>query len=121
MIKTYAKGYRAERELLRFLSARGYSCTRSASSGGFHSPVDVVAIKQGKVLSFEIKSWSKKPRLSRKQLESFMEWSERAGAMAFLAWYNNNEWKFLPLGDAKKGRYEDENWIAMEDFFRIFL
>ncbi len=120
MIKTYAKGSKAERELLKFLSARGYSCVRQASSGGFRSPVDIVAIKHGKILSFEIKSWSKKPKLERRQLERFSEWSGNAGALAFLAWYSQNEWRFLPLSDAEKGNYDDENWISLEDFLRIF-
>jgi Holliday junction resolvase len=121
MIKTYRKGYRAERELLRFLSSRGYSVLRQASSGGSHSPVDVVAMKVGKILSFEIKAWSEKPRLSRKQLQAFKKWSDNAGALSFLAWYNQNKWRFLPLSDAEKGNYEDENWLKLEDFFKIFL
>jgi len=121
MIKTYRKGYRAERELLRFLTSRGYSAIRQASSGGTHSPVDVVAMKAGKILSFEIKSWSTKPKLAGKQLQAFKQWSDNAGAMAFLAWYNQNKWKFLPLSDAEKNNYDDENWIDLDNFFRIFL
>ncbi len=121
MIKTYLKGSRAERELLRILSSRGYSCVRSASSGGFHSPVDIIAMKHGKILSFEIKSWSRKPKVDKKRLERFKKWSENAGAISFIAWYNKNKWLFLPLKDAENSNYEDTNWINLNDFLRIFL
>ena len=121
MIKTYRKGYRAERELLRFLSSRGYSVVRQASSGGFHSPVDLVAMKIGKILTFEIKAWSTKPKLAKKQLNAFKSWTDNAGAMGFIAWYNHNTWLFLPLHEAAKDHYEDDRWISHEDFFRIFL
>ena len=121
MVKLYRKGFRAERELLRILSARGYSCVRSASSGGFLTPVDIVAIKQGKVLCFEIKSWIKKPKPKPKQLERLLKWSENAGALTFIGWYNKNTWLFLPLKNALEREYEDENWISLEEFLRIFV
>ncbi len=120
-MKTYAKGYRAERELLRFLSSRGYSCIRAASSGGTHTPADLVAIKEGRVLCFEIKSWSKKPVLSKNKLTPFISWCKAAQAMGFLAWYNKNQWRFLPLMDAESRRYDDENWIGLEAFLKVFV
>ena len=119
-MKTYAKGYRAEREILRFLSSHGYSCIRAASSGNHLTPVDVVAIKPGRTLCFGIKSWSKKPRLDKGQLSRLAEWCKNAAGIGFIAWYNANTWKFLPVKDAEKGRYEDENWIELEPFLRIF-
>lgn len=119
-MKIYRKGFRAERELLRFLSARGFSCIRSASSGGSLTPVDIVAIKSGRLLCFEIKSWSRKPRLDKKQLSRFSEWCHGAGGHGFLAWYNHNQWRFLPIKDAEANRYDDENWLDLESFFRVF-
>jgi Holliday junction resolvase len=120
-MKIYAKGFRAEREMLRFLSSRGYSCIRAASSGGAHTPADLVAIKDGRILCFEIKSWSKKPVLSNSKLAPLISWCNNARAMGFLAWYNQNQWRFLPLKDAEARRYEDENWIDLESFFRVFV
>lgn len=120
-MKLYRKGFRSERELLRFLSARGYSCIRSASSGGLLTPVDVVAIKDGRLLSFEIKSWARKPRLDKGQLSRFSEWCRNAQAHGFLAWYNQNRWLFLPLKDAEANRYDDEFWLDMNSFFRVFV
>jgi len=119
-IKTYAKGAKAERELIKFLNNHGFSCVRSASSGGYYYPVDVVAIRKDVTLSFEIKSWAKKPRLDKDQLARFKEWSENAGAFAFLAWYNNNQWRFLPLKQAEEKQYEDENWIEFNNFINVF-
>lgn len=119
-MKIYRKGFRAERDLLRILSARGYSCVRSASSGGSLTPVDIVAIKSGRLLSFEIKSWARKPRLDKAQLSRFSDWCRNAQAMGFVAWYSRNRWMFLPVRDAEAGRYEDENWVGLESFLRVF-
>jgi Holliday junction resolvase len=119
-MKTYYKGARAERELLHFLSSRGCSCMRAASSGGYMTPVDIIAMKKGSILCFEIKNWAKKPKLDADKIKRFREWCTQASGMGFLAWYNDNRWRFLTLTDAEGNRYEDENWIEMRDFFRIF-
>lgn len=119
-MKPYRKGFRSERELLRVLSSRGYSCVRSASSGNFLTPVDIVALKAGRTLAFEIKSWSRMPRLDRKSARRLSDWAAGAGAHGFLAWYNKNEWRFLPLRDALAGNYSEENWIPLENFLRVF-
>jgi Holliday junction resolvase len=119
-IKTYSKGARAERELIHFLNHHGFSCIRSASSGGYFYPVDVVAIRRDITLAFEIKSWAKKPKLDKDRLARFKQWTDNAGAMAFLAWYNNNNWLFLPLKQAEENQYEDENWLKYDDFIDIF-
>ena len=120
-MKTYAKGCRAERELLRILSSHGYSCIRAASSGGFLTPVDVLAIKSGKTLCFEIKSWAKKPKLKKEQLSKFSDWCSNTQGYGFLAWYNQNQWRFLPIKDAQTNQYEDENWIDLNSFLRVFV
>jgi Holliday junction resolvase len=119
-MKLYRKGYSAERDLLRILSARGYSCIRSPSSGGFHSPVDVVAIRSGRILAFEIKSWARKPRLDKSQLSRFSSWARNAQAHGFLAWYFRKNWRFLPIRDAEANRYEDENWLDLDAFIKVF-
>lgn len=119
-MKTYAKGYRAERELLRFLTTRGYSCIRAASSGGFHTPADLVAIKGGRILCFEIKAWARKPKLEKAKLESFSSWCRNAQGMGFLAWYNKNTWLFLHSRDAEDNNYDDEKWIDLNTFLKVF-
>lgn len=119
-MKTYAKGVRSERELMHFLIAKGFSCIRAASSGGWMSPVDVVALKQGRIFAFEIKAWASKPKLEKKKLKKFKEWCEQAGvSMGFLAWYNKNTWKFLSMRDAEENRYEDPNWLTHETLLSV--
>jgi len=125
MIKTYSKGSRAERELAHFLNYKGFATLRVPSSGGFLSPLDVVAIRNGLVLAFEIKSHAKKPRLRKDQLGRFSEWCSKAGAMGFVAWRRtipkenedltaSNRWLFLRIDDAHANKYDDENWIERD-------
>lgn len=119
-MQLYRKGARAERELLHFLDSRGCSCVRAASSGGSITPADIIAMKSGNIFCFEIKSWAKKPRLDSDKIQRFKSWCDQASGMGFLAWYNQNKWLFLRLQDAEANNYGDENWIEMNDFFRIF-
>jgi len=119
-IKTYAKGAKAERELIHFLNYHGFSCMRSASSGGALYPLDVVAIRKDITLTFEIKSWAKKPKVHKDQLKRFKAWSENAGAFAFIAWYNENQWRFLTLKQAEENQYEDENWMSLDNLLNVF-
>lgn len=118
-IKTYAKGSRGERELLHILHSRGFSCIRAASSGGFFSPVDLVAIKKGVVVAIECKTWSKMPRLEKKKASSFIEWCKKAGALGFLAWRTTGKWLFLDTRNLEGGDYSEANWLEMADFFSI--
>ncbi|MFH1444883.1 MAG: restriction endonuclease [Nanoarchaeota archaeon] len=117
-----AKGAMFERELLHFLNAKGFSVMRAPSSGGYLYPVDVLAIKKGKILAFECKNYKTKPKLNPKQLSSFKKWAEKAGAISFLAWRTpKNEWKFLRVEDAENKKYEDENWFEMPMLEKCFM
>jgi Holliday junction resolvase len=130
MIKTYSKGSRAERELAHFLNHKGFATLRVPSSGGFLSPLDIVAIRRGLVLAFEIKSHIKKPKLKKDQLERFGDWCRKAGAMGFVAWRRtepshenetltaSNRWMFLGMEDAEKNAYEDKNWVERDMLLR---
>lgn len=119
-MKAYAKGVRAEHELLHFLNHRGFSCARQASSGGYITPVDIIAIKRGLILALECKNYAEKPRLDKEKLRRFKEWCERAGAIGFLAWRNSGKWLFLRLSDAEQGNYEDGRWIEMGNLLSAF-
>jgi Holliday junction resolvase len=125
MIKTYSKGSRAERDLAHFLNNKGFATLRVPSSGGFLSPLDVVAIKGGQVIAFEVKSHAKKPKLKKDQLERFSEWCGKAGAMGFVVWRRtsseNDEpmsasqrWLFLPIENARNNDYSDESWVERD-------
>ncbi len=121
-MKTYAKGARFERDLMNFLHSQGgFACIRCASSGGWHTPVDIIAIKNGVVLAIECKAHSKKPRLEKDKIKKLREWCERARAWGFLAWkVPGNIWKFLRIEDAETNNYNDENWIELKQMMRVF-
>lgn len=118
-MKTYAKGARAELELLHFLNSKGFAVIRAPSSGGDLSPVDVVAIKKGLIIAIESKNHAKKPKLPQDRISRLKEWSDKAGAITFLGWRTKNKWLFLQLKDVIGNKYEDENWIDMERFLEV--
>ncbi len=115
-MKTYAKGARAELELLHFLNSKGFAVIRAPSSGGDLSPVDVVAIKRGLIIAIESKNHAKKPKLPQDRIDRLKEWSDKAGAITFLGWRTKNKWLFLQLKDVIENKYGDENWFGMENF-----
>lgn len=119
-MKTYAKGARAEREILHFLNYKGFSVCRIPSSGGYMTPADIIAMKGGLIIALECKNYSKKPRLEKKKLKRFKEWCQRAGAIGFLAWRNSSRWLFLKISDAEAGNYEDGKWIEMKNLLSAF-
>jgi Holliday junction resolvase len=116
MVKTYAKGSRFERDLIHFLNYKGFAVARIPSSGGYLSPIDVIAIKKGLTIAIECKAWDKLPKPRKEQLHSMKEWCEKAGAIGFVAWKKpGNIWLFLRLEDALANNYAEDNWIPMEN------
>lgn len=115
----YRKGARFERELIHFLNYKGFSVSRTASSGGCLYPVDIIAIRRGLILAFECKAHKTKPRLNRKKFEGFRKWCDNAGAIGFLAWRApQNRWLFLGMNHIEKSNYSDDNWIEMDNFLK---
>ena len=108
-----------ERELLHYLNDRGFSVCRIPSSGNYITPVDIIAMKNGNVVCFECKAWSKKPRLSKPKREMMVNWCNRAGARSFLAWRTRGKWLFLRMEDVERGNYADENWLEMENLLSL--
>jgi len=106
MVKNYAKGYRAERELLHMLYGMGYAVLRAPHSGsiGIASP-DIVAIKDGRVVVLECKSRAGAFTVPPEQLEELAEWERRAGATAYIAWkIARKGWHFLKLKDVVENK-----------------
>lgn len=119
-MKAYAKGSKAERDLLHYLNFKGFATLRMPSSGGHLYPLDLIALRKDVSIAFEIKSWKKMPKIQKAKLEKFDEWCRRAGTMGFVAWrMTGGEWRFMQLSDALAGRYED-GWITLKQLSEVF-
>lgn len=80
MSSTYSKGRNLEYAVRRKLRSRGYVVFRCAGS----RPVDLIAIKDGKILLVECKA-GLNPYLSQKQMNHILIMSKKAGAIPVLA------------------------------------
>ena len=95
------KGTRRERELLEFLSARGFVVHRVAGSGvGQTAICDLVAVKKGKTSFIECKSRKKVyyTKSNLQQLNELVTVAKKAGAKPILAVklsYQN--WKLIDI------------------------
>ncbi len=99
MIQTYAKGSRAERELIRMFEEAGYSVIRAAGSGFFSRCPDLLVFKRGKQYGFESKFWNKNTlSLKKSQVEGLFRWEENTGITTMIAWkINRIGWRFIPI------------------------
>jgi Holliday junction resolvase len=96
----YRRGYRYELELQARLVGLGYSTMRAPASGKGGKP-DVIAVRKGRVVVFEVKVRSK-PKdiyISKIEVNRLKAWAERAGAEAYIAvrLLDPPEWKLIPL------------------------
>jgi Holliday junction resolvase len=108
--RMYRRGYRYELELQARLFGLGYSTMRAPASGKGGKP-DVIAVRKGKVVVFEVKVRSK-PRdiyINKVEVERLKAWADRAGAEAYIAvrLLDPPEWKLIPLDrlQATQGYY----------------
>lgn len=104
MVKSYAKGYRSERNLVHILAKRGYMVVRTPRSGriGLASP-DIIAAKGGELFVIECKSREEAFTVPEEQLNELKEWKDKAVATAYIAWKTSRkEWIFLHLDDVVK-------------------
>ena len=101
MVKSYAKGYSAERELVHTLSKMGYMTIRAPRSGRIDLPSpDVIAAKAGRLVVFEVKFRASAFTISKEQLAELVAWKEKAGAQAYIGCkIARKGWKFLHLHD----------------------
>ena len=78
MVSTpYSRGRSREYAAIKMLKEEGWLCSRSAKS---HSPVDIFAGKDGKLLLIQVKSGS--ARVSRDELSELRVWAEAFGGRA---------------------------------------
>lgn len=120
MVKTYHKGARAERELIRFFSERGFMVIRGAGSGTSGLSPDVLVFKGIKQYVIEAKAFeSEHLSLDRDQFENLKQWNEVTGMETYVAWRRKKQkvekgddsalgvrrsgvgmqyrWKFIPI------------------------
>jgi Holliday junction resolvase len=100
LAKMYRKGYRYELELSAKLYGLGYATLRAPASGKGGKP-DVIALKQGRIVAFEVKvrSRARDIYIPWYEVERLRTWAERAGAIAYIAVkrLDINEWRLFPL------------------------
>ncbi len=127
MVKTYAKGYRFERNLVHKLSKMGFMVLRAPRSGriGLASP-DIVAIHKidgkSKVLAIECKNRLEGFTVAHEQLQELQEWKDVAGAKCYIAWKcGRNDALFIYLEDVidNKGnvgkKFAKEKGISIDE------
>jgi len=117
-----SRGYRAERDLVIRLWRLGFAVLRAPASGAKIKRADypdIVAIKDGRVAVFEVKSRKELSTIyiEEEQLRKLRTFTERAGGKAYIAVkLPRIEWKFIPIEELErtpKGRYKvPKNTIA---------
>ena len=112
--KSRQRGYRAERELVTALWRLGFAVMRAPASGAKIRKADypdIVAIKDGKVAVFEVKSRreTKAIYLESEQIKKLKTFTERAGGISYIAVkIPKKGWRFIKteeLTQTKGGRY----------------
>lgn len=88
----YNRGRAREYRVMELLRSEGWVVGRSAGS---HSPVDIFAAKEGKVLLVQVKSNS--ARVAREELMELVKWAEAFNADAEV-------WHFKGRGNLQKRR-----------------
>ena len=102
--KNRIRGFSHERDLARRLFRLGFAVIRAPASGSKAKHMiypDLVAMKDGKIFAFEIKTTSK-PRdiyIPKHQIDKLVEFCRRAGATPFVAVkiINHTGWRFIKL------------------------
>ncbi len=104
MVASYAKGYKAELELVHTLSGMGFMVIRAPRSGRINlaSP-DIIAAKRGKLVVIECKSRRAAFTVPKDQLDELLEWQDKAGAAAYVGWkIARRGWTFMHLRDVQE-------------------
>lgn len=92
MVKTYHKGARAERELIKFFSEHGFMVMRGAGSGTSGLSPDVLAFRGGKQYVIEAKAQeAERLSIDREQFENLKKWWEATNMETYVAWRRKKE------------------------------
>lgn len=121
-MRTYQKGARAERELIKYFTEHGFMCIRGAGSGVSGLSPDLLAFKGIKQYVIEAKAHeTENLSLDTDQFENLIQWHTVTGIETFVAWRRKKQkleegadrtsaesvrktgvgmeyrWKFIPL------------------------
>ena len=109
MVNGYLEGKKYELKLAKILFKHGFFVMRAPASGrgAINLPyVDLVAIKKGKVLLFEVKKIDKPHNvyIRREQFEKLKKAEKLANGKAFIAIYIEalRKWTFIPIDKVNK-------------------
>jgi Holliday junction resolvase len=94
----YAKGSRAERELIEIFSSNGFSVIRAAGSGVSSLCPDILVFKRGMQYAIEAKAWETEHlHLDKDQFLGLKKWEENTGITTYVGWRRNRkDWIFIP-------------------------
>jgi Holliday junction resolvase len=96
---TYAKGSRAERELISFFSEHGFEVIRAAGSGVNSMSPDLLAFRQGKQYAIECKAWDRGSlSFEKEKVEHMKKWEEVTGITYLIGWrVSRDGWYLFPV------------------------
>lgn len=93
---TYAKGSRAERELIHFFIEHGFEVIRAAGSGVNSLSPDLLAFKHGRQYAIECKAWdSGSLSFEKSKVAQMKKWEEVTGITYYVGWRVSREGWFL--------------------------
>ncbi|MCX8174904.1 MAG: Holliday junction resolvase Hjc [Candidatus Micrarchaeota archaeon] len=97
--RTYAKGAKAERELIAYFSKNGFAVIRAAGSGVNSLSPDILAFRRGVQYAIECKSWDKASlSFEKRRVEAMKRWEELTGITYLVGWRISREgWLFFPI------------------------
>lgn len=120
------RGFAHERDLVLRFWKKGFAVIRAPASGSKVKRTvypDVVAIRNGYIFVFEVKTMSKLRDiyLEPRQVRKIEEFSRRAGGLGFIAIkiIGTGEWRFIPINKlelTKKGRFKVSKEIIKKGF-----
>jgi Holliday junction resolvase len=133
------RGFAQERDLAKKLWDKGFAVMRAPASGSKAKRLlypDLVAIKNGVVFAFEVKTTRSRKRdiyIPRQQVDKLVEFSRRSGGMPFIAVkiVGEGDWFFIPLRDLQEtgsggyklplSRLETHSFLKMDNLLTLAL
>ena len=96
---TYAKGSRAERELIAFFVEHGFAVIRAAGSGVNSLSPDLLAFRKGRQYAVECKAWdSGSLSFEKEKVAQMKKWEETTGMTYFIGWrVSRDGWFIFPV------------------------